>query len=200
MRSGKKMSPVSTHQGGRSSVEKEGVWAQDEMSRQRGLRSGRVWDGKPSLPALGCWPAPLQPHQHDWLQRAAASTLIYTGPSSSARRVEWAPLQSQAGAHNILSSQNCRSSPAHSMHLPRAGRGGKSLLTGLRCGYHHGKALQPHSPFLNSLGLGAALIASGTEGFFLNRVQVWRNLKQDHAEFFQEKPPQAAVLKQFEAL
>lgn len=122
------MSDVSTHRGGRSSVEKEGLWAQNKMSRQWGLRSGRVWDGEPSLPALGCWPVPLQPRHHDWLQRAGDITLIYTVSSSSARRVEWVPLQSQTGAHNILSSQNCRCS-AHSMHLPRADRVGKSLLT-----------------------------------------------------------------------
>lgn len=151
MRSGRKMSPVSTHQGRRSSVEKEGVWAQNKMSRQWGLCRGREWDGEPSLPALGCWPVPLQPHQHDKLQRAGAITLIYTVPSSSARQVERAPLQSHTGAHNILSSQKGRSSPTHSMHLPRADRGGKSILTGLRCGYHCWKALQPHSPFLSSL-------------------------------------------------
>lgn len=170
------------------------------MSRQWGLRSGRVWDGEHSLPALGCWPVPLQPQQHGWLQRAGDITLIYTAPSSPARWVEWAPLQSQAGAHILLSYQNCRSSPAHPMHLPRAGRGGKSLLTGLGCGYHSWKALQPHSPFLSSLGLGAAL--SDCQRY--QRVPPEQSSSVEglkaRPHYFQEKPPQAAVLKQFGAL
>lgn len=98
-----------------------------------------------AVEGCGVGSPPCQPRAAGQVQCSLLSTsgcsaghiaLICTVPSSPAGRAQRATLQSQTVAHNILSSQTCRNSPAHSMHLPRADRAGKSLLTGLRCGYH----------------------------------------------------------------
>lgn len=166
MRSGRKMSPVSTHQGRRSSVEKEGVWAQNKMSRQWGLCRGREWDGEPSLPALGCWPVPLQPHQHDRLQRAGAITLIYTVPSSSARQVERAPLQSRTEPTTSSLLKRAGVPPLTPCTFPGLTEVGSPSSLGWGVGTI---AEKPCSPIALSWA-HSALIPSCTEGFFLNRV------------------------------
>lgn len=184
------MSPVSPHQGGRSSVGKEGVWAQNKMCRQC---SGRVWGGEPSLPAPGCWPGAVQPPQHEWLQcwthrpdLHRAELPCRAGTAGDSAKPDSSP------QHPLFS--NLQEFPC-SLHAPSQGWQSWEVSP------HWAEVWVPQlkspaapQPFLELIRPWVLKDSSWTE------FKSGGKKKQAHAEFFQEKPPQAAVFKQFGAI
>lgn len=116
-------------QGGRSSREEEDVWAQNRMSRQWGLRSEKVQDGK-ALPASSRLLASLTAASSAWL--AAESWrhhLDLDSPDLFCKAdVADASAKPDSNPWDILFSKLQVFPPTHTTHFPGADSGGNPLL------------------------------------------------------------------------